>query len=102
MDLAAQRIDDAARDPGELPERRQPAAQRQVAQHHLVARVLPARPELGQPLGPPEREVEAAVPRRLEIGLAQQIELEDVHHLVAERVPELGEVAPERERRRGA
>ena len=40
---------------------------------------------------------------RLERGdmlyaLDHHVELEDVHHLVAHRVPKLGEVAPERQR----
>ncbi len=97
MDLTADRIDDPAGDIGELAQRGKPAAQRQVPHHHLVPRVLTSGPELRQPLGPPEREIEAAVTGGLEIRLAQQVELEDVHHLVPERVPKLGEVPAERE-----
>ncbi len=98
VDLPADGVDDAALDPGELAKRGEAPGEREVAHHHLVAGVLSAGPELRQSLAPPEREVEPAVPRSLEIGLAEQVELEDVHHLVPEGVAELGEVPPERHR----
>ena len=58
----------------------------------------PADQSSASPSRPPEREVEAAGAGREVVALDQQVELEHVHHLVAHGVPELGEVAPERQR----
>src|SRR5213078_1461470 len=56
VDRATQRIDDPARGVGQIAERRQPARDREVAQHHLVPRVLTRREELRQALRPPQRQ----------------------------------------------
>ena len=97
MDPAAQRIDDETVDVGELLQRRQVAGEGQVAEHHLVTRVLTTGPVLGEAFGPPERKLHVPCPGRLVVGLGLKAQLKDVGEFVAERVAELGQASPERQ-----
>ena len=98
MDAAADRVHEPAVGVRQIGQRRQPPRDRHVAQHHLVAAVLARREELGQPFGPPQRHPglpEARVPSE---RLRREAQLEDVHQLVTDRMPEFGVAAAERQR----
>ena len=98
VDAPADRVHEPAVGVRQIGQRRQPPRDRHVAQHHLVAAVLARREELGQPFGPPQRHPglpEARVPSE---RLRRETQLEDVHQLVTDRMPEFGVVAAERQR----
>ena len=96
MDAPTERIDQEAGGVLELRQGRQAPGEGEVAQDHLVARILPARPELGEPFGPPERQGHPPRARRMVVALRHQAQLEDVHQLVAQGMAELRQVAAER------
>ena len=98
MDAAAHRIHQAAVGVGQIRQRRQVPRDRHVAQHHLVAAVLPRGEELGEPFGPPQRHPGLPETRVAPERLRREAQLVDVHELVTDRMPEFGVAAAERQR----
>src|SRR5207249_4850831 len=98
VDAAADGIDQAAVRVGKIRQAGQMPVDRHVAEHHVVAGVFARRKEFGESLGPPQRHADLAEPRIPAEGLGREAQLENVHQLVANRVPEFGVAAAERER----
>ena len=81
----------------ELADFGQLSFQHHVREDHGPLGVPPGRPVLGLPLREPERRDHEASAAVLGVGLVQDRELEDVHHLVVEHVAEFGVGARVRE-----
>ena len=98
VDRAAQRVYHAAEYVLQLLEPGHPTRNGELPHHHLVQRVLPFGPVLGQALRPPQRYEHAPRTGMPDVGVVDDRQLEGVHQLVSDRVPELCVVAVERHR----
>src|SRR5437867_5658817 len=98
MDDATHRIDETPVRILELRQRRQPPRDRHVTEDHLIAAVLTRREEFRETLCPPQRYARLPNARIASERLGGEAQLKDVDQLVANRVPEFGVAATERQR----
>ncbi len=97
VELTAQRIGEVTAVVGERRERGDCPIQHQIANEHLVVRVLFRAPALGEPFGPPQRDWYHAVARVPVEHAGELGELEEVDELVAYRVAKILVAAVERQ-----